>query len=87
MCGDNKLKIIHKNCEKRLSKEKSLPRNTYIVSYEDDGKLSYDIVQSNSKVEIFDYYYDNYRSVRGIDWTDGTASALSAPPEKPKKKK
>ena len=87
MYGDRELRIIHKNCEKEISKDKSLPRNSYIVTYENDGELTYDIVQSNSKVEIFDHYYDNYRSVKAINWTDGTKNPIASTPEKSKKKK
>jgi hypothetical protein len=31
-------------------------------------------VQSNSKVEIFDYYYDNSKKIKNISWTDGTVN-------------
>lgn len=81
------MKIIHKNCERKASKDKTLPRNSYIVTYEDEGKTIYDIVQSNSSVEIFDYYYDHYRVVKGIEWTDGNVNPKMYMTEKPKKKK
>jgi hypothetical protein len=67
--------IIHKNCDKSLAKDKTLPRNSYLVTYVQEEELSYDIVQSSSKVEIFDYYYDRYGNVlRDIRWTDGTVN-------------
>jgi hypothetical protein len=67
--------IIHKNCDKNLAKDKTLPRNSYLVTYLQEEELSYDIVQSSSKVEIFDYYYDRYGNVlRDIRWTDGTVN-------------
>lgn len=80
------MKIIHRNCQKSLSEDKSLPRNTYLVSYyDDDNNLSYDIVQENAKVQIFDYYWDTYRNVQSINWTKGTANPKIAE-AKPKKK-
>ena len=81
------MKIIHKDCDKELSKDKLLPVNSYLVSYILDEKVSYDIVQSNSKVEIFDYYYDNHGNVlTNISWTSGTVNPRLWGQEKPKKK-
>lgn len=80
--------IIHKNCDKSLAKDKSLPRNSYLIVYEQDGELTYDIVQSSSKVEIFDYYYDKYGDVlKQMVWTDGTVNPKSYNFKKDKKKK
>jgi len=64
--------IIQKNCEKVDAKNKNLPRDSYIVTYENKQQVSYDIVQSSSKVEIFDHYYDEYGKVLAIEWTEGT---------------
>lgn len=80
------MKIIHKDCDKELSKDKSLPLNSYIISYILDETISYDIVQSNSKVEIFDYYYDGGNVLTDISWTDGTVNPKFWGQEKPKKK-
>lgn len=79
--------IIHKNCSRDLAKDKSLPRNSYLVSYELDGELTYDVVQSSSRVEIFDYYYDKYGNVvKGIVWTNGTVNPKNYNVKKEKKK-
>ena len=66
--------ILHKKCEPSLAKNKKLPRNSYLVSYMEDDIQNFDIVQSSSKVEIFDYYYDNYRNIKSMCWTDGTVN-------------
>jgi hypothetical protein len=66
--------ILHKKCEPTLANNKKLPRNSYLVSYKEDDVQFYDIVQSSSKVEIFDYYYDNSKKVQKISWTDGTVN-------------
>jgi len=48
-----------------------------LVSYMEEDTQHFDIVQSNSKVEIFNYYYDNYKNVKSISWTDGTVNPKS----------
>jgi hypothetical protein len=63
--------IIHKDCSSELKKNKKLPLDSYLVSYLVKDELKYDIVQSGAVVEIFDYYYDEYRNVKSIKWTDG----------------
>ena len=67
------LKIIHEKCDKTLSHNKSLPLNSYLVTYIVEDKTYYDIVQSNGKVSVFDSYYDQYGkgSLQSIEWTDG----------------
>jgi hypothetical protein len=67
------LNIIHKDCDKSLSKDKSLPVDSYIVTYLVKYKEKYDIVQTGSKVELFDAYCDEYGkgALKEIKWTDG----------------
>lgn len=55
------LHILHQKCDPELSNDVSLPYTAYIVEYEDDGAISYDIVNSQKQIEIFDYYWDRYR--------------------------
>lgn len=70
------MKIIHKNCDINLAKDKKLPLDSYLVEYNSDENIQYDIVQSSSRVEIFDYYYDTYgkNGIKSMRWTDGTVS-------------
>jgi hypothetical protein len=63
--------ILYKECEPTLAKDKQLPRDSYLISYFDDETLKFDISRG-SKVELFNYYYDTYRNVNSISWTDGT---------------
>lgn len=81
------MKIIHQNCEQSLAKNKSLPINSYIVKYILDNVETFDIVQCGSKVEVFNYYYDKYRNVSSIDWTEGTINPKSYGYTKPEKKR
>ena len=67
------MNIIHKDCDKTLAKDTSLPINSYLVTYITKDIEKYDIVQAGSKVEIFDNYYDEYGkgALKEIKWTDG----------------
>lgn len=55
------LKILHQDCNPELANDRSLPYNAYLVNYEDDGVVKYDLVLCNKKLDIFDYYWDKYR--------------------------
>ena len=80
--------ILHKECEPTLAKDKQLPRDSYLVSYCEDDVLKYDISRG-TKVELFNYYYDKYRNVNSISWTDGTINPKSydyTPKEEKKKR-
>lgn len=83
-----KMIILHQECEPSLAKDKKLPRDSYLVSYMKEDQLTYDISRG-SKVELFDYYYDTFRNVKGIDWTSGTVSPKSYDyvPKETKKKR
>tara|TARA_B100000287_G_scaffold265864_1_gene250096 strand:- start:1482 stop:1775 length:294 start_codon:yes stop_codon:yes gene_type:complete len=66
------LNVIHEKCEKKLAQDKSLPRNAYIVTYVSEEKVVYDIVIADSKVDIFDEYWDKYKEgLQDIDYTHG----------------
>lgn len=64
------INIIHTNCDPSAAKDSSLPRDSYLVTYGDNNEQKYDIVQG-LKVDIFDQYWDKYRDVRGMEWTEG----------------
>jgi len=66
------MQILHQNCDPELAEDRSLPYNCYLVWYEDDGAIAYDIVIANKKVEIFDYYWDRYREdFKGFKQSEG----------------
>ncbi len=83
--------VIHKDCNLSLAKDKSLPINSYIVSYIFKDSNKYDIVQAGSFVEVFDNYYDEYGkgNIQSIKWTDGRVSpkVYGYVPKDTKKKK
>ena len=53
-----------KNLKKKYKKLRKYMRSSL---YE----IKHDITRAGSKVELFDYYYDNYDGVVSITWTDG----------------
>jgi hypothetical protein len=55
------VKILHQDCDLTVANTRDLPYNTYIVTYIDDGRVCYDIVQPNKQIEIFDHYWDKYK--------------------------
>jgi hypothetical protein len=64
--------FLNKECDPKIAKDKSLPNNAFLVEYISDGETCYDLVQSSKKVEIFDHYYDNYKSgLKNITQSDG----------------
>ena len=53
-----KVKVINEKCEKSAADDKTLPKSAYLVTYVKEEKITYDIVMADSKVEIFDHYWD-----------------------------
>jgi hypothetical protein len=73
------LNVIHKNCDKNLAKDKSLPKNSYIIEYKIDNETTHDIVSASSFVEVFDCYYDELGKdcIVSIQWTEGKLKSNS----------
>ena len=66
------MKILHQNCDPSVADDRTLPYNAYLVTYEIDGALAYDLVIPDKQVEIFDYYWDRYREgLRGWKQSEG----------------
>lgn len=66
------IKILHLDCDPTLAEDRSLPYTAYLVTYEVDKKICYDIVTTNKKVDIFDHYWDKYREgLKGFKQTEG----------------
>jgi len=55
------VKIIYRDCDPSLADDRTLPHTAYLVEYLQDGMTHFDIVVASKRVEIFDYYWDNYR--------------------------
>jgi hypothetical protein len=68
-------KVLHENCNKSLAKDRSLPINSFLVTYILDDKTAYDIVICHKRSDIFDMYWDKHRSnLKIIEWTEGRIS-------------
>ena len=85
------IKIIKQNCDLADNDDRTLPSNSYLVEYTLDGKTSYDIVLSSKKVDLFDYYWDLYKSdFVGFKQTEGRINPRlwndPSVPQKSKKK-
>ena len=82
------INIINVDCDPSVANDRSLPRDSYLVTYGDSGEQKYDVVQGLQS-DIFDQYWDKYRDVRGIKWTEGKVNPKMwgyVPNEKKKKK-
>jgi len=80
------INIIHVNCEPSVADDKSLPRDSYLITYGDNDIEKFDIVQG-LRSDIFDHYWDKYRDVRSMSWTEGTINPKSWGYQAPEKKK
>lgn len=85
------IKILHQNCDPELANDRSLPYTAYIVEYEIDESIAYDIVICNKRTDIFDHYWDKYREgLKGFKQTEGRVNPKlwgSQPPKETKKGK
>ena len=69
------MRIFLSKCNVSDADDKSLPVNSYLVTYFDGEECSYDIC-IGTKTDIFDHYWDRYREgLKDIRWTSGTVPA------------
>lgn len=80
--------LIYAKATVEQAKDKTLPRDAYLVYYEDtEGNLSMDVCRSNKRSNIFDLYYDKFRNVKKISFGYGKANPRTWGEEKSDKKK
>lgn len=66
------MRVLHQNCDPELANDRTLPYTAYIVTYEVDGAIAYDLVIPDKQIEIFDYYWDRYREgLKGWKQSEG----------------
>jgi len=84
-----KVRILHEDCEKNLSENRSLPTDAFLITYMKDNRIAYDITRASARVDIFDYYYDTYGmgALVSINWTKGNANPRLYEAKKPVEKK
>lgn len=86
------MNIIHENCDPEVASDKSLPYTAYLIEYKDNGETKWDVAVAPKVSELFDYYYDKYKSVTNMTQSQGRVSPKlwknpNAKPPTSKKKK
>lgn len=78
------IKMLHQDCDPTLADDRSLPYTAFLVEYLQDGMTKFDIVSATKQVDIFDHYWDHYRSdFKNMTQTEGRISPkLWNPPSK-----
>ena len=56
------MKILFENCDPDKAEDKTLPNNAFLVEYKSEDTTCYDIAVAAKQSEIFDHYYDKYKS-------------------------
>ena len=81
-------KILHQDCDPILAKDRSLPYTAFLIEYIDNGVTKYDIAVGAKQVDIFDDYWDKYRSdMKNMTQTEGRVNPkLWSSQQKDKKK-
>lgn len=82
------IKIINENCNAEQANDRSLPYNCYLVEYELDGIPAFDLTISDKQMDLFDYYWDNYKSaLKGWKQSEGRVNPRLWGNKQPEKKK
>lgn len=80
--------ILKERCDPKDARDKSLPVDSFIVTYYCGDNLCYDITRSGKRVNIFDMYWDKFgQDLKRIDWTDGRVNPKLWGYQSPKPKK
>tara|TARA_B100000003_G_scaffold205848_1_gene220204 strand:+ start:1006 stop:1245 length:240 start_codon:yes stop_codon:yes gene_type:complete len=66
-----KIKIVNENCDPTAAQDTSLPCTAYLIGYQHEGRVKFDIAIASKKADIFDHYWDTYRSVVSMTQTEG----------------
>tara|TARA_B100000925_G_C21764961_1_gene369409 strand:- start:319 stop:585 length:267 start_codon:yes stop_codon:yes gene_type:complete len=83
------LNILKENCDPKKENNSALPYNAYLVQYKaGEDETRWDLTMAYKMSEIFDHYYDKYKSVLAIVQSEGRVSPkLWNDPSKPQPKK
>ena len=83
------LNILKENCDPQKDNNTALPYNAYLVQYKaGEDETRWDLTMAYKMSEIFDHYYDKYKSVLAIIQSDGrVAPKMWSDPSKPQPKK
>ena len=86
------LDILKENCDPKKDNNTALPYNAYLVQYKaSEDETRWDLTMAYKMSEIFDHYYDKYKTVIAIVQSEGRVTPKlwnqPKPPSKPNKKK
>tara|TARA_Y100001938_G_scaffold144674_1_gene219697 strand:- start:798 stop:1061 length:264 start_codon:yes stop_codon:yes gene_type:complete len=83
------VKVLIENCDATAAEDRGLPSNSYLVTYLDEEQNKKQDITQGGQVDIFDYYYDKYKNLQALDWTNGTVNPklYGYKPAEEKKKK
>ena len=80
--------VLLENTSLEKAKDKSFPSDAYLVWYNIDGKEILDVTRSAKKANIFDMYYDKYKTnLKRIEYGSGTINPSQWGYKSPEKKK
>ena len=80
--------VLLENTSLEKAKDKSFPSDAYLVWYNIDGKEILDLTRSAKKSNIFDMYYDKYKTnLKRIEYGAGTINPSQWGYKQPEKKK
>ena len=83
------VRVLIENCDSTAAEDRGLPSNSYLVTYLDEEQNKKQDITQGGQVDIFDYYYDKYKNLQALDWTNGTVNPklYGYKPAEEKKKK
>jgi len=71
----DKINFLYQDCDPTVADDKKLPTSAFLVEYLQDGITKFDIVTTYKQSDIFDHYWDNYRSdFKNMSQAKGTVS-------------
>tara|TARA_B000000557_G_scaffold72627_1_gene57530 strand:+ start:1568 stop:1852 length:285 start_codon:yes stop_codon:yes gene_type:complete len=89
------MQILNENCDPKVAQDPKLPYTAYLIQYADNEVVKYDLAIGNTKVELFDHYYDKYKNVMMMAqsngkvnpklWQDTRTKKPKSPPRTPPK--
>lgn len=56
------MKVIQSDCDASIADDRTLPNNSFLIEYIEGDITKFDLVMSSKKVEIFDHYWDKYKT-------------------------
>jgi hypothetical protein len=84
------ISTLHENCNPQEDNNTKLPYTAYLVEYKVDEEVRYDIAMGDKQVDVFDVYYDKYKTnFISMKQSEGRVAPnrWNVQPPAPKKKK